>query len=205
MDQLISFFAIALIIVIVPGPDFFVVANKSISGTTKNGIMATLGITTAHLVYSSFAALGLIFILTSSYYIFTTIKILGSLYIAYLGIKILLNAHKKIEINQFAKKDKTSCLNSYKQGFISTILNPKAILFYVSVLPQFVTAQDGTSKLLLLSSSVILIIFIWFALCSYIFNYIKILFNNNKIRLVFDYIIGLTLMTLAINLFKLQK
>lgn len=91
--------------------------------------MATLGITTAHLVYSSFAALGLIFILTSSYYIFTTIKILGSLYIAYLGIKIILNAHKKIEINQFAKKDKTSCLNSYKQGFISPILNPKAILF----------------------------------------------------------------------------
>ncbi|MCQ9289285.1 LysE family translocator [Staphylococcus gallinarum] len=206
MEQIISFFAITLMIIIVPGPDFFIVINNSIAGTAKNGIIATIGITTAHIVYSTFAALGLIFILASSFYVFTAIKILGALYIAYLGIKTILNAHKNVNIDQqFNMKNNISALKSFRQGFMSTILNPKVILFYVSVLPQFVTQSDGTSKLLILSASVILIIFIWFTICSYIFDYIKTIFKNQKFKSIFDYFVGATLITLACSLFKLQR
>ncbi|WP_251942740.1 LysE family translocator [Staphylococcus sp. Marseille-Q5304] len=206
MDQLISFFAIALMIIIVPGPDFFIVLNNSISGRPTNGIFATLGITTAHLIYSLFAALGLIFILSSSYYIFTGIKLLGALYIIFLGIKTILGASKKVEINQNSERQyKIKYLKSYRQGLLSTILNPKIILFYVSVLPQFITQQDGTSKLLFLSGAVILMTLVWYVLCSFIFNYINFIFNNSKFKAVFDYLVGLTLIIIAISLLKVQK
>ncbi|RAA71063.1 LysE family translocator, partial [Burkholderia multivorans] len=83
MDSLISFILISLLIIVIPGPDFFIVATNTMKGSTRNGVMAALGISSAHVVYSAIAALGLIFILTSSYYAFITIKFLGAVYIAY--------------------------------------------------------------------------------------------------------------------------
>lgn len=160
MDNWLSFIVISLMIIIIPGPDFFIVLNNTLKGNAKNGIMAGLGISSAHVFYSALAAFGLIFILTTSYYVFTVIKILGSIYIAYLGIKTILNAKKAFNIStdKDVKTDMKLRL-SYKQGFISTIFNPKAILFYVSILPQFITKEDGSMQILVLSSLFILTVY----------------------------------------------
>lgn len=206
MDNWLSFIIISLMIIIIPGPDFFIVLNNTLKGNAKNGIMAGLGISSAHVFYSALAAFGLIFILTTSYYVFTVIKILGSIYIAYLGIKTILNAKKAFNIStdKDIKTDMKLRL-SYKQGFISTIFNPKAILFYVSILPQFITKEDGSMQILILSSLFILTVFIWFFLCSFLFNYIRQIFNNVKIKSMLDYAIGTVLIGLAISIFKLEK
>ena len=137
---------------------------------------------------------------------FTVIKILGSIYIAYLGIKTILNAKKAFNIStdKDVKTDMKLRL-SYKQGFISTIFNPKAILFYVSILPQFITKEDGSMQILVLSSLFILTVFIWFFLCSFLFNYIRQIFNNVKIKSMLDYAIGTVLIGLAISIFRLEK
>nr|WP_315293509.1 LysE family translocator [Mammaliicoccus lentus] len=206
MDNWLSFIVISLMIIIIPGPDFFIVLNNTLKGNAKNGIMAGLGISSAHVFYSALAAFGLIFILTTSYYVFTVIKILGSIYIAYLGIKTILNAKKAfiISTDKDIKTDMKLRL-SYKQGFISTIFNPKAILFYVSILPQFITKEDGSMQILVLSSLFILTVFIWFFLCSFLFNYIRQIFNNVKIKSMLDYTIGTVLIGLAISIFRLEK
>ncbi|MBW0761844.1 LysE family translocator [Mammaliicoccus lentus] len=206
MDNWLSFIVISLMIIIIPGPDFFIVLNNTLKGNAKNGIMAGLGISSAHVFYSALAAFGLIFILTTSYYVFTVIKILGSIYIAYLGIKTILNAKKAfiISTDKDIKTDMKLRL-SYKQGFISTIFNPKAILFYVSILPQFITKEDGSMQILVLSSLFILTVFIWFFLCSFLFNYIRQIFNNVKIKSMLDYAIGTVLIGLAISIFRLEK
>ncbi|WP_323703839.1 LysE family translocator [Mammaliicoccus sp. Dog046] len=206
MDNWLSFVFIALIIIIVPGPDFFIVLNNTLKGNAKNGIMAGLGISSAHVLYSTLAAFGLIFILTTSYYVFTGIKILGSIYIAYLGIKTILNAKKTFNINTDQNKKLNIGLGmSYKQGFLSTLFNPKAILFYVSILPQFISKSDGSMKIIILSSLFILTVFVWFFLCSYLFNYIRQIFNNARIKSMLDYAIGTVLVGLAISIFRMGK
>lgn len=206
MDNWLSFVFIALIIIIVPGPDFFIVLNNTLKGNAKNGIMAGLGISSAHVLYSTLAAFGLIFILTTSYYVFTGIKILGSIYIAYLGIKTILNAKKTFNINTDQNKKLNIGLRlSYKQGFLSTLFNPKAILFYVSILPQFISKSDGSMKIIILSSLFILTVFVWFFLCSYLFNYIRQIFNNARIKSLIDYAIGTVLVGLAISIFRMGK
>ncbi|WP_314348221.1 LysE family translocator [Mammaliicoccus vitulinus] len=206
MDNWLSFIVIVLMIIIIPGPDFFIVLNNTLKGDARNGIMAGLGISSAHVFYSALAAFGLIFILTSSYYVFTGIKILGSIYIAYLGVKSILNAKKTFNITTHPTGPSQVKLTlSYKQGFLSTIFNPKAILFYVSILPQFITKQDGSMKIIMLSSLFILTVFVWFFMCSFLFNYIRQLFNNHKFKSILDYAIGTVLIGLAISIFKLEK
>ncbi|MDK9852250.1 LysE family translocator [Staphylococcus equorum] len=202
MEGLAAFITITLMIIIVPGPDFFVVMKNSITSGKGNGAMAALGITSAHVIYSLLAVFGIIFILANMYYVFLMIKILGACYLIYLGIKSIICARQSMNFSTSQMQaQQISYLSSYRQGFISTILNPKALLYYISILPQFITAGEGvSSQIAILSAIVTTVILIWFIFCVYIFQYIKLLFGNRKIKAVFDYAVGAILISLSISL-----
>ena len=70
MDSLITFIIITLLIIIVPGPDFIIVMKNTINSSKMNGFMAAFGITTGHILYSSLAIFGIIYILTSLHFVF---------------------------------------------------------------------------------------------------------------------------------------
>ncbi|MFI6343743.1 MULTISPECIES: LysE family translocator [Staphylococcus] len=105
--------------------------------------MAVLGSATAHIIYISLSVAGLIILLTNFYFIFQTIKILGIIYLIYLGISSIISSFKKDDINQlytvdFDGNNKNHKLISYRQGFLSTLLNPKAILFLLHTRETFI-------------------------------------------------------------------
>ena len=178
MEGLFSFIIITLLIIIVPGPDFLIVMKNTINSSKMNGIVAALGITTGHILYSSLAIFGIIYILTSLYYVFLIIKILGACYLIYLGIQSIRSAHSTMNFSKEALADvrNVSYLTSYRQGFLSTSLNPKALLFYVSILPQFLSngGIQVKSEVAILSLSVVLVTCLWFLFCVFIFQYIKL-------------------------------
>src|SRR5690625_7296810 len=98
------------------------------------------------------------------------------------------------------KAQQISYLSSYRQGFFSTILNPKALLYYISILPQFLsTGEVVTTQIAILSAIVTTVILLWFIFCVYIFQYIKLLFANRKVIALFDYSVGTVLIGLSLN------
>ncbi|WP_210129947.1 LysE family translocator [Staphylococcus sp. GDX8P54P] len=203
MEGILTFITITLLIIIVPGPDFLIVMKNTIHSGKVNGAMSALGITFAHVIYSSLAVLGIIYILTSLYYIFLIIKILGACYLVYLGVQSIRTARQSMNFNTTRIGiDDMSYFTSYRQGFISTILNPKALLYYVSVLPQFLSTGgiEVKSQVAVLSIIVIIVILIWFLFCVFVFQYIKLLFSQPKIKAAFDYMVGIILIGLSIHL-----
>ena len=202
LEGLLTFITITLMIIIVPGPDFFIVMKNSISSGRVNGTMAALGITSGHVIYSLLAIFGIIFILAQMYYVFLIIKILGACYLIYLGIRSIISARQGLNFNpETMKIAQVSYLNSYRQGIVSTLLNPKALLYYISILPQFLsTGEAVTSQIAILSAIVTLVILLWFIFCVFIFQYIKKIFANRKIKAFFDYAVGFILVGLSINL-----
>lgn len=202
LEGLLTFITITLMIIIVPGPDFFIVMKNSISSGRVNGTMAALGITSGHVIYSLLAIFGIIFILAQMYYVFLVIKILGACYLIYLGIRSIISARQGLNFNpETMKIAQVSYLNSYRQGIVSTLLNPKALLYYISILPQFLsTGEAVTSQIAILSAIVTLVILLWFIFCVFIFQYIKKIFANRKIKAFFDYAVGFILVGLSINL-----
>ncbi|WP_436855577.1 LysE family translocator [Staphylococcus caeli] len=202
MDGLVAFITITLLIIIVPGPDFFVVMKNSITSGKGNGAMAALGITTGHVCYSLLAIFGIIFILANMYYVFLAIKIMGAIYLIYLGIRSIISARQSMNFSTSQMKvQNVSYLTSYRQGFFSTILNPKALLYYISILPQFLSTGDAvTGQIAVLSAIVTTVILLWFTFCVYIFQYIKLLFTNRKVKAIFDYTVGAILIGLSLNL-----
>lgn len=175
LEGLLTFITITLMIIIVPGPDFFIVMKNSISSGRVNGTMAALGITSGHVIYSLLAIFGIIFILAQMYYVFLIIKILGACYLIYLGIRSIISARQGLNFNpETMKIAQVSYLNSYRQGIVSTLLNPKALLYYISILPQFLSTDEAvTSQIAILSAIVTLVILLWFIFFVFIFQYIK--------------------------------
>ncbi|WP_436957196.1 LysE family translocator [Staphylococcus sp. AS1337] len=202
MEGLITFVFITLLLIIVPGPDFFVVMKNSITSGKYNGIFAALGITTGHVFFSLLTVFGIIFVLANMYYIFLIIKILGACYLVYLGVKSIISARKKVDLSSYHKcLSQVRYLTSYRQGLFSTLLNPKTLLYYISVLPNFIHTGEGvTYQLAILSLIVTIVILIWFISCVFVFQYIRLLFNNKQIKATFDYMIGGILIVLSINL-----
>ena len=109
MEGLAAFIIITLMIIIVPGPDFFFVMKNSITSGKGNG---------AIVVYSLLAVFGIIFILANMYYVFVTIKILGAIYLIYLGIRSIISARQSMNFSTSQMKaQRITYLSSYRQGF----------------------------------------------------------------------------------------
>ena len=155
LETLILFTGIAFFFGASPGPNFIFVLSQSISYGSNVGIISTIGIGTGGVLYAVAAALGLSTILITSPTIFTVIKYLGAVYLAYLGIKILMDKNYAKGFQKQANTHHQSYVNAYKQGLTTTLLNPKAGLYYISFIPQFVDISLGNAATQLLILGII--------------------------------------------------
>ena len=103
-------------------------------------MISALGVNLGVVIHTLFAVLGLSAILQSSALAFTVIKMVGAIYLIYLGIKTILS---KEEFSLQANKHKASRLMLFWQGCLTNVLNPKVALFFLAFLPQFVDPSLG--------------------------------------------------------------
>ncbi len=152
ISSLISFIGAVVLLNITPGADVLFVCGQSIKGGKAYGILATLGISTGHLFYVVGSALGIAEIFRISPMLFMIVKIIGAGYLLYLAYKTFTASDLIFDIkNEGGAK---SFLKAYQQGIITTILNPKVGIFFLTFLPQFVSPKLGniTLQLLILGS-----------------------------------------------------
>jgi threonine/homoserine/homoserine lactone efflux protein len=133
-----------LLLNIAPGPDtLYIVGRSSIQGW-RGGAVAALGIGAGALVHICAAALGLSALLAASAAAFTAVKILGAVYLLYVGIGLIRSAGS-IRSTVVSGNRPASLRNIFLQGFLTNVLNPKVALFFIAFLPQFV-GSDTSSK-----------------------------------------------------------
>ncbi|WP_232514180.1 LysE family translocator [Staphylococcus nepalensis] len=132
---------------------------------------------------------------------------LGAVYIVYLSLNNIINAHKfNYQRIDSVNTKKINLFNAYKEGFTTMILNPKAILFYINILSQFINHQNNESvQGAILSGFFIVTVITWFSLCTFIFNYVKAIFQKPKFKMVFDYIISITLIALSVKILTTKQ
>src|SRR5262249_18264530 len=139
-----EFLAFAIVLILIPGPNFGVVTKNTLVGGRRRGSWTALGIATANLLQGTAAATGLSAIVLRAEPVFQAIKWAGVAYLAFLGVQAIRSAVR----GQYAPLDadqpsSAMALSSWRQGFLSNITNPKILVFYLAVLPQFLT--PGTS------------------------------------------------------------
>lgn len=148
---LLLFAATALLFAASPGPNFVFVLTRSVSHGRTEGLMSVLGIGTGALVHTLAAVLGLSALLATSALAFGVVKLLGAAYLIYLGVRVLLTDAAALPTAAAGATDRGA---AYRQGLATMVLNPKAAVYFLAVLPQFVDASSPAAGQLLVLGTV---------------------------------------------------
>jgi threonine/homoserine/homoserine lactone efflux protein len=146
-----------LVMVLTPGPAIFFTLNQSLAYGRRGGFATAAGLISGTIILFTCASLGLTVILRASAVAYDLLKVAGAGYLVYLGIRAIVAARD----SQFvaAADADSSLLQHYLRGLATELLNPKAAMFYLSVLPQFVNRAAGQVMLQMLLLGAIFAVF----------------------------------------------
>jgi threonine/homoserine/homoserine lactone efflux protein len=150
-----EFLIFAVVLVLIPGPDFAVVTKNALVGGHRRGRWAALGVASSNLVQGTAAAAGLGALILRAQPVFEAIKWAGVAYLLFLGVQTLRSA---VRGSYPAPAQEPTAGNGrafagWRQGFLSNITNPKVLVFYLAVLPQFLPPGTSVGWLLALAWS----------------------------------------------------
>ncbi len=161
-SRLIEYIIAAMIIILAPGPSVLFVIARAIAWGRKVAVITVAGNVTGAFVLSSLVAFGLGPVLQRSDLAFAAVQWGGGLYLVYLGIDAIRKRkiHAADMTNQGSVEPKN--FQSIRDGFMVGVLNPKGLVFYAAVLPQFVDRDRGniTAQLLFLGALFSILAFI---------------------------------------------
>ena len=156
------FITTAVVLVLTPGQDTFFILGRSLASGRAAGIAAALGITAGSFVHTFLAAIGLSALLATSPSAFMVVKFAGAAYLVYIGVRALLSRSSGLP-GADAGAAVDSRWSAFRQGILCNLLNPKVALFFLALMPQFISA-DSTNKVgafLVLGVSFITLGLIW--------------------------------------------
>lgn len=135
MDNYLIYVGVATATILLPGPAVMLTINNSIQRGLFMSIAGIFGIALAILVVAVISATSLGIILANSVMAFTVVKLIGAAYLIYLGVKMW---RTKTSVSSHKVHQQISYLKCFIEGFLVSISNPKAIVFFMSIFPQFI-------------------------------------------------------------------
>ncbi|KTR87716.1 lysine transporter LysE [Microbacterium testaceum] len=140
IENLLAFVATSVVIIVIPGPSVLFVIGRSIALGRRAGVLSVVGNALGTVPAVVAVAFGVGAIVASSIVAFTVLKVLGAIYLVWLGIQAIRHRHAAVAGSTRAPASSWTLL---RQGFVVGLTNPKTIAFFVAVLPQFVAPHAG--------------------------------------------------------------
>ena len=165
-SELTVFSVVTLVLILTPGPNFIYILTRGATQGRRAGLLAALGLGLGVLVHTILAAIGVAALLRASHLAFRMVKYGGSLYLVYLGLQAWRNGQTLVRDQEWkARHDPVIVW----QSIVASLTNPKTILFFVSVLPQFVDPRSGpvSRQLIVLGSIYMLITWVGYGSLAY--------------------------------------
>lgn len=134
---------IAILGMISPGPDFFLIIKNAARYQRSAALMTAMGIICAIALHMTYCVAGLAVLITTTPWLFNILKYAGAVYLVWIGIKSLMpNNGNQIDLNN-TQHEVITFKKAFMQGFLCNVLNPKATLFFLAVFTQ-VLSVDST-------------------------------------------------------------
>jgi threonine/homoserine/homoserine lactone efflux protein len=136
-EHLPLFVLSGILLNLTPGQDTLYIVGRSVSQGRRAGLLSVLGIVSGSVIHTLAAAFGLSAILATSARAFVIVKLIGAAYLAYLGIRLLLERPASAGATADFTPERDWAI--YRAGLLTNVLNPKVALFFLAFLPQFVS------------------------------------------------------------------
>ncbi|WP_028850144.1 LysE family translocator [Thermocrispum municipale] len=140
-----TFLVFALLIALAPGPDTLVVLKNGLAGGFRAGLATIFGITTGCLIQGTAVGLGLGAFVVRYHVVFEVIRWSGVVYLCYLGFQAFRAAKRGDYATVDVQQKSARLWRRWTEGFLTNITNPKVLVFFLSVLPQFLDPATATT------------------------------------------------------------
>jgi len=148
-----------------PGPSLALVIRNNISYNRLAGIMTSIGHGLGIAVYATMAVFGLGLILQTNQSLFLLIQVLGLIFLFFLGVLFIFQKNS-VEIINKNKNQKQ--INSFFQGFLIAIINPKILIWFTAIYSQFISVEANMTFNIILISTASIIDATWYIIISLI-------------------------------------
>lgn len=201
ISAIISMALIWFLVVTIPGPNFLVVTQVSMARSRKMGFLIALGVSTGAGTWATASLLGLSALFRYVPWMYGTTKVIGGLYLIYMGASTIRHALKSPDSSAYNETDKDcNGAAAFRKGLYTSFSNPKTAAFFGSL---FLSTFPARAPLWFNSSVVLTVILIsviwyWLVACIFSFNKIKALYKSAK--RVLDIVTGSLLSCLGLRL-----
>jgi threonine/homoserine/homoserine lactone efflux protein len=201
VTDLAGFFALAIVVIVTPGPDTALTIRNSLLGGRGAGVATALGVALGQATWSVATSAGVVALLVAAEPAFAALRIAGAVYLIALGVQALWSAARsqseaKVDVAGSRIRPSTAL----RQGMVSNLTNPKMAVFFPSLLPQFVSA-DAPSFLSLLVLGVVFCLMTFTWLTGYAFAVARVgdVLRRTAVRRTIEAVTGLVLVTFGIR------
>ena len=200
-----AFLGVSLFVIVSPGPDTALTIRNTLVGGRSGGIATAFGVVTGLATWTLASSAGLAALLVASQPLFLAVRLAGAAYLVFLGLQALRSAlFTKGDVRELAASRKAVRLKrsvAYRQGLLSNLSNPKIVVFFLSLLPQFIDrGQASFSRLLLLGLIFCAITVSWLTLYAVVVARVGDFLRRDRVRRAVEATTGLALIGLGLKL-----
>jgi threonine/homoserine/homoserine lactone efflux protein len=145
LTQLALYFAAALVLAVTPGPGIFYVAARTLAGGRAEGVASSFGTGLGGVVHVLAGSLGVSAIVLASAELFTALKLIGAVYLVWLGLRTFQSARRDASTvwNGRSAAPPVGPRRAFREGVLVEALNPKTAAFFLAFVPQFLDPTQG--------------------------------------------------------------
>jgi threonine/homoserine/homoserine lactone efflux protein len=200
-----AFLGVSLFVIMSPGPDTALTIRNTLVGGRAGGIATAIGVVTGLATWTVASSAGLAALLVASQPLFLAVRLIGAAYLVFLGLQALRAAvFTKRDPREPVRVGSTTRLRrsvAYRQGLLSNLSNPKIVVFFLSLLPQFIDrGQAPLTRLLLLGLIFCTITVSWLTLYTLVVARVGDFLRRDGVRRGLEATTGLALVGLGLKL-----
>ena len=202
MTDLVGFVALAIVVIVTPGPDTALTIRNTLVGGRPAGIATAIGVALGQATWSLATSVGVAALLVAAEPAFAALKLVGAAYLVYLGVQSLWSALRghRADPAVAGSVPRVQTPRALRQGFVSNLSNPKMAVFFPSLLPQFV-AVDAPPFFALLALGVLFCVMTLTWLTGYAFAVARAgdVLRRSTVRRTVEAITGIVLVAFGIR------
>ena len=224
--QLLAFLGVSAVVICVPGPDTALTVRNALAGGRRCGVATAAGVATGQAVWTLATSVGIAELIQASEPAFLVMKAVGAAYLVALGLQSLWTAAgigfpgrlrsptggpdadgwgSSAAGSRRAGSPGPGAGRGFRQGVVSNLANPKMAAFFLSLLPQFASPEQGAGGIVGLGLVFCVMTFGWLGLYSVVVDRARVVLSRSWVRRVLDGVSGMVLVGFGARLALQQR
>jgi threonine/homoserine/homoserine lactone efflux protein len=216
LGQLLAFLGVSAVVICVPGPDTALTVRNALAGGRRCGVATAAGVAIGQAVWTLATGVGIAELIQASEPAFLVMKAVGAAYLVALGLQSLrtaagirfpgrLRTAAVIRSGAGTRGPRMRPGRGLRQGVVSNLANPKMAAFFLSLLPQFASPEQGAGGIVGLGLVFCVMTFGWLGLYSVVVDRARAVLSRSWVRRVLDGVSGVVLVGFGARLALQQR